>query len=248
MQTKNMGIIASVIIGIAIVGVIVIETTQDTVDKYAVDLNTVNILLQSADVDVAVIDIRTAEQYQLGHLKGAAHDNLDSETLEKRVTTIQKRLPNVASTYNIILIDDDGKQAKQAVQTMTEFGIPAFYLDGGMTHVDENITSYSQTTINSEELMQKITTNEDIYLLDVREPAELLESKIDGAVNIPLAQIFQPNGMDDIPTDKPVVIICGSGNRATIATYALAQEGVDFQVLEGGMKAWNPMIQAQSGM
>lgn len=85
-------------------------------------------------------------------------------------------------------------------------------------------------------------------MLDVREPDELLESKIDGAVNIPLSEIFQPNGMNEIPTDKPVIVICGSGNRATIATYALAQEGIDFQVLEGGMKSWNSQIEEQSGM
>ena len=85
-------------------------------------------------------------------------------------------------------------------------------------------------------------------MLDVRQPDELLESKIDDAVNIPLAQIFEPNGMNEIPTDKPVVVICGSGNRTTITTYALAQEGVNFQVLEGGMKTWNEKIQEQAGM
>jgi len=93
--------------------------------------------------------------------------------------------------------------------------------------------------IDSQELTERLANNDDLYLLDVREPSELLESKIDGAVNIPLAEIFQPNGMDQIPTDKPVVVICGSGNRATIATYALAQERIDFQVLEGGMNSWN---------
>jgi len=115
-----------------------------------------------------------------------------------------------------------------------------------MSNISENLVSRSQTVIDSEELKAKLATNEDLYLLDVREPDELLKSKIDGSVNIPLAEIFQPNGMDSIPTDKPVVIICGSGNRATIATYALAQEGIDFQVLEGGMQAWNSQI--QSGM
>ena len=85
-------------------------------------------------------------------------------------------------------------------------------------------------------------------MLDVREPDELLESKIDGAVNIPLADIFKPNGMNDIPTDKPVVVVCASGNRATIASYMLAQEGIDFQILEGGMNAWNAQIQPKAGM
>ncbi len=249
MQTKNIAIIVSVIVGIAISSAIVlgINTVDDTVDKFAVNADTVDVLLQNKE-HVFVVDIRTAKQYQSGHINGASHDVLDSATLEKRVKTIQNRLPEVVYTYNLVLVDNDGMQAKQIAQTMTEMGIQTFYLDGGMSSWDGDLMTSSQTVIDSEELMQKLDANEDIFLLDVREPDELLESKINGAVNIPLAEIFQPGGMDEIPTDKPVVIICGSGNRATIATYALAQEGVDFQVLEGGMKAWNPMIQAQSGM
>ena len=244
MQTKNIGIIASVIIGIAVIGAIVLgtNTVEETVDKFAVSADTVDVLLQNKE-HVFVVDIRTAEQYQSGHIDGASHDVLDSATLEKRVKTIQNRLPEVASTYNLVLVDDDGTQAKQAAQSMTEMGIQTFYLDGGMSSLDEDLVSSSKTVIDSEELMQNLDVNEDLFLLDVREPDELLDSKIDGAVNIPLVEIFQPGGMNDIPTDKPVVIICGSGNRAAIATYPMAQEGIDFQVLEGGMKAWNAQIQ-----
>jgi adenylyltransferase/sulfurtransferase len=111
-----------------------------------------------------------------------------------------------------------------------------------MSNQSENLVSSSQTVIDSEELMNRLASDEDLYLLDVRQPDELLKSKIDGSVNIPLAEIFQPNGMDGIPTDKPVIVICGSGNRATIASYALAQEGVDFQILEGGINSWNSQM------
>ena len=244
MQTKNVGIIASIIIGIVIVGTMtaVTNSTQNSSDIYAVNPDTLDVLLQNKE-HVLVVDIRSAEQYQSEHLYGASHDVLDSTTMEKRVKTIQSRLPEVTSTYNFVLIDDDGTQAKQASQTMTEMGLHTFYLKGGMSNLSENLVTSSQTVIDSEELMLKITANEDLYLLDVREPDELLESKIKGVVNIPLEDIFQPNGMNDIPTDKSVVVICGSGNRATIATYALAQEGIEFQVLEGGMKAWNSYIQ-----
>jgi len=240
MQTKNIAIIASVVVGIAIVGVAAATQyyVQDPLDIYAVDSETVGVLLDSKR-NILLVDTRTAEQYQSGHMFGASHDILDSQTLEKRVKTIQSRLPEVASSHYVVLVDDDGSQAKQMAQTMTEMGIQTFYLDGGMNSVSENIVSGTQTVIDSQELTERLANNDDLYLLDVREPSELLESKIDGAVNIPLAEIFKPNGMDQIPTDKPVVVICGSGNRATIATYALAQEGIDFQVLEGGMIAWN---------
>lgn len=247
MKSKNIGIAASIIVGIAVIGAITVEqnTTQHSSDIHAVNFETLDVLLENKE-HVLVVDIRTAEEYQSGHLKGASHDVLDSATLEKRAKTIQNRIPDVASQYNFVLIDNDGSDAKQTAQTMNDLGIQTFYLDGGMNTVSENLVSRSQTVIDSKELMQKIDANEDLYLLDVRQPDELLESKIDGSINIPMAEIFQPNGMDLIPTDKPVVIICGSGNRATIATYALAQEGIDFQVLEGGMNAWNSEI--QSGM
>ena len=247
MHPKNIGIIASIIIGVAIIGAMTIgqNPTQDNIEKHAVDSKTLEVLLQNNE-RVLVVDIRTTEQYQSGHLEGAAHDTLDSATLEKRVKTIQNMLPEVVSNYNLVLVDDDGSQSKQMSQTMTEMGIQTFYLEGGMDNISESVVSGHQTVIDSQELMERMAGNEDLYLLDVREPDELLKSKIDGAVNIPLAEIFQPNGMDSIPTDKPVVVICASGNRATIATYALAQQGVDFQVLEGGMNAWNS--QTKSGM
>jgi len=249
MQTKNVGIIASIIIGITIVGTMIVVTssTQDSSDIYAVNPDTLDILLQNKE-HVLVVDIRSAEQYQSGHLYGASHDVLDSTTMEKRVKTLQSRLPEVTSTYNFVLIDNDGTQAKQTAHTMTDMGLHAFYLKGGMSNLSENLATSSQTVVDSEELANRLAANEDLYLLDVRQPDELLESKIDSAVNIPLAGIFQPNGMDDIPTDKPVVVVCGSGNRATIASYMLAQEGIDFQILEGGMNAWNEQIQAKSGM
>ena len=247
MKPKNIGIIASIIIGVTVISTILVgtNTTQTDIDKYAVNVDTVKVLLQNSE-RVLVVDIRTAEEYQSGHLFGASHDVLDSATLEKRVKTIQSRLPDVASTYNLVLIDEDGTQAKQAALTMTEMGIQTFYIDGGMNNLSENLVSSSKTVIDSEELMERLASDEDLYLLDVRQPDELLESKIDGSINVPLAEIFKPNGMDGIPTDKPVVVICGSGNRATIASYALAQEGIDFQILEGGINAWNTQI--QSGM
>lgn len=249
MDTKKIGLFVAIAIGISAIGAIFIgiNFSQDDVDRFAVDFQTVDVLLKNKE-HVFVVDIRTADKYRSGHIDGASHDILDSITLEKRVNTIQNRLPEIASTYNLVLVDEDGTEAKQTAQTMTEMGIQTFYLNGGMNNLDANLEPSSQIVIDSDELAQKLAANEDLYLLDVREPDELLQSKIDGSINIPLAEIFEPNGIDEIPKDKPVVVICGSGNRATIATYAMAQEGIDFQVLEGGMKAWNAKIQKQSGM
>jgi rhodanese-related sulfurtransferase len=241
--------VVSIVIGITITGAIILGQgdSNDPLDKYAIDDKTVFAQLQN-NLPILLVDIRDVEQFEAGHLKGSARDNLNSATLEKRITTIQKRLPEVASTYNLVLVDDNGTIARERAQTITAMGIQTFYLEGGMNNLSENIISSTQTTIDSKELSQKIITDEDLFLLDVRQPEELLESKIKGIVNIPLAELFQPNGVDKIPKDKPVIVICGSGNRATIASYVLAQEDIGFVVLEGGMKAWNASMEEETSI
>ena len=146
MQIKNMGILVGIAAVIAIVGIFAIgtNTQQDTVDKFSVDYETVGVLLDN-DMHVLVVDIRSGEKYQKGHLSGASYDNLDSLTLEKRVNTIQNRLPEVASNYNFVLVDEDGTESKKVAETMTEMGIQTFYLDGGINGISEPLESGSSS-------------------------------------------------------------------------------------------------------
>ena len=143
----------------------------------------------------------------------------------------------------MVLVEGDSSKAKQVEGTMNEIGIQDFYLGGCIQNYDGKLRTSTKTVIDSQELQMKIQAKEDMYLLDVREPDKILKSKIKGSVNIPLVEIFQHGGMGSIPTDKPVVVIYGSGNRATIASYTVAQEGIDFQILEGGINSWNSIIQ-----
>ena len=77
MEIKKVAIIASIIIGIAIVGAMTAATnsTQNSADIYSVNPDTLDVLLQNKE-HVLAIDIRSAEQYQSGHLYGVSHDVL----------------------------------------------------------------------------------------------------------------------------------------------------------------------------
>lgn len=74
---------------------------------------------------------------------------------------------------------------------------------------------------------------EDGFLLDVREPFELAVENVEGAVNIPLGQLR--DRLDELPKDKPIQVICRSGQRAYYATRMLMQKGFDARVIAGGM-------------
>ncbi len=71
-------------------------------------------------------------------------------------------------------------------------------------------------------------------LLDVREDDEWAAGRAPGAEHVPLASL-QPG---EVPTDRPVLALCRSGNRSGKAAQALAAAGVDVRNVTGGMKAW----------
>lgn len=78
---------------------------------------------------------------------------------------------------------------------------------------------------------------EDIFILDVREEAEYAEAHIPGATLIPLGQL--PDRLSEIPSDKPVIAVCRSGNRSGKATDLLRTQGFDnVHNMQGGMLAW----------
>ncbi len=85
---------------------------------------------------------------------------------------------------------------------------------------------------------------EDVFLLDVREPQEYSEFRIPGTVNIPLSRLFTPGAQSEIPKDKKIVTICSHGNRSMVATFALAQNGIEATSLVGGMALWNQVLNA----
>jgi rhodanese-related sulfurtransferase len=70
------------------------------------------------------------------------------------------------------------------------------------------------------------------FLLDVREPVELVVEIVPDAVNIPLGQLRTRLG--ELPRDREILVICRSGGRAYFATRILLQNGFKARTLSGG--------------
>jgi rhodanese-related sulfurtransferase len=80
-------------------------------------------------------------------------------------------------------------------------------------------------------------------IVDVREPEEFDEEKIEGAVNMPLGDL--QNCLNNIDKKKEVMLICLSGLRAKKAAAILEQNGFKVALLKGGMIEWrkaNPPV------
>ena len=82
-----------------------------------------------------------------------------------------------------------------------------------------------------------LTSNPAVFVLDVREPSEYAEGHIPGVTLIPLGTLGER--LDEIPTDRPVIVTCRSGNRSGQAVEFLRQQGYDnVHNMAGGILAW----------
>lgn len=77
---------------------------------------------------------------------------------------------------------------------------------------------------------------DDHVLLDVREQPEWDAGHIAGAVHLPMTELNARQA--EIPSDRPIVCVCRSGQRSAMVTQALVGAGYDAHNLEGGMLAW----------
>lgn len=79
--------------------------------------------------------------------------------------------------------------------------------------------------------------NDDVVFIDVREQWEYDEGHIPGITLIPMSEL--ESRMDEIPTDKTVVLTCRSGNRSGRMHGYLEDQGFDNTInMEGGILAW----------
>ena len=81
-----------------------------------------------------------------------------------------------------------------------------------------------------------LINREDALVVDVRDQGEYESGHILGARSIPLARI---ESSDLKRKDKPVIVYCESGDRASKAAALLRKKGFDKVVLlNGGLGAW----------
>ncbi|HJY87510.1 MAG TPA: rhodanese-like domain-containing protein [Candidatus Acidoferrales bacterium] len=76
-------------------------------------------------------------------------------------------------------------------------------------------------------------------LIDVREPQEVMQGKIDGAVPIPRGVLELQIDQVTSNFEEPIVLYCGGGNRSALAAQSLKKMGfTNVRSLLGGWRAW----------
>ncbi|NYG55248.1 adenylyltransferase/sulfurtransferase MoeZ [Nocardioides perillae] len=88
-------------------------------------------------------------------------------------------------------------------------------------------------------LKEREEGSRDFVLVDVREPNEFEINRIPGSVLIPKGEFLNGNALEQLPSDKQVVLHCKSGVRSAEALAVLKGAGYGDAVhVGGGVVAW----------
>ena len=91
-------------------------------------------------------------------------------------------------------------------------------------------------TINAKEFKNLLKNNNNFQIIDIREPYEYEDGALTNE-NIPLDKMM--SSLNKIHRDRPVIIYCQSGKRASAIIYMLEKEYKldNLYNLEGGYNA-----------
>ncbi|WP_299095349.1 sulfurtransferase TusA family protein [uncultured Metabacillus sp.] len=102
---------------------------------------------------------------------------------------------------------------------------------------EEKLEKKHPHVISNDELDQKLSSKEDLIVLDVREHAEYVFSHIPKAKSIPLGEL--ENRLDELNPETPIYVVCRTGNRSDLAAQKLTDKGFKKVVnVVPGMSNW----------
>ncbi len=210
-----------------------------------------------------MVDVRQPEEYEGGFIEGAV--NIPLRELAQHLDALPAQTEDVIvicgsgfrsaigmSVLQVLGYDNaksmvGGMNAWKAAELSVVTEPAAEMAAGEMPDVDAqllaaaddylmNVLPEGWGVIKTDGLLEALV-EEPPFLLDVRQPEELEGGAIEDVVNIPLRELGA--NLDKLPADQPIVAICGSGHRSTIAMTALQMLGYEVKSLAGGMKAYN---------
>jgi rhodanese-related sulfurtransferase len=176
--------------------------------------------------DPTVLDVRPADAHAAGHVHGAFNVPVSASSFATRAGFV------LDPDERIVLHATDDDEAEDAARGLRSVGF--LELAGYVTRAD---ATERLRPIELDEL-ERLLDEGSVQVIDVREKSERDEGYIPGSLHIPY-RLLRETGTDGLDTTKPVVTICESGTRASIAASVLAAAGVDARpVLHGGVDTW----------
>jgi glyoxylase-like metal-dependent hydrolase (beta-lactamase superfamily II)/rhodanese-related sulfurtransferase len=178
-----------------------------------------------------VLDTRHSDEFAAGHLAGSVSIGLWGKYANWAGALLDPRQP-------LALVTAPGAERESALRLgRIGFDRVAGYLSGGMQALTGRADLLARfERIDPPEVFMRLKSG-GIAMLDVREPGERENARVEGTLAIPLAQLEAR--MHELPTTGPLAVHCAGGYRSTIACSLLQRAGrAQLVDVRGGMAGW----------
>lgn len=217
-----------------------------------------------AGEEMLIIDVRQPDAYAEGHLKGAVnipYGPAVAENLEKIPDDVMiyvncysgqtssqvvallgvagKYVTNIQGGFNGGISKTEGYEAyiETTENTLPDESYPvdASIVSAITTYFEQAGTdSFSSFNISVDALNELVEAESEEYtILSIRKESDYQEGHIADAINIPFGKGMQER-FSEIPTDKPVIVYCYSGQTASQTMAVLRMLGYKAYNLGGG--------------
>ncbi|SCG45062.1 Glyoxylase, beta-lactamase superfamily II [Micromonospora echinaurantiaca] len=182
-----------------------------------------------------VIDARDPQEFAAGHVRGAINVPADGRFAETAGSV-------VAPDRRVLVVAPQDRE-EEIVVRLARIGFDQVvgYLrepEGAFLEMVADMARASRLTAS--DLHTALDTPEPPVVLDVRTAGEREQGAVDGSLHIPVAEL--PRRLDEVPTDRPVVVHCAGGYRSSVAASLLRTAGrTDVSDLLGGYGAWQTL-------
>jgi hydroxyacylglutathione hydrolase len=177
-----------------------------------------------------IVDVRSKEAFAAAHIPGAINIPFGANL----PTWAGWVLPYDRPT---LIVPDHPSHMPEIVTHLIRVGFDDVqgFLEGGMDAWE--VKGYPLATLATFSVQTLQLRQHEMTVLDVRTEKEWNSGHIAGAMHIHGGKLQEK--MKEVPRDKTVAVICGSGYRGSIAASFLKREGYqEVANVLGGMSAW----------
>ncbi len=194
-------------------------------------LNLAEVLEQQTNGAI-VLDGRDQVAFAAGHLIGSVNVGMGGRFAEYAGEVMQPGTP-------IVLVTDPGFEAEASVR-LARIGFDNVL--GALANPIETFVMNPEhveplSRLSADMLADRMTTVSGLVVIDVRNPGEVAQGTIPGALTISLPDLLERLGTLD--PAAPTVVYCAGGYRSAIASSLLRSQGFrDVSDVIGGYGAW----------
>lgn len=190
-------------------------------------------LREALEAGIRVLDARSVEDFAAGHLSGSVNVGFDGRFAETggMVAEVGEQIALVTYPGE----EQDAALRLARIGSDNAIGYLNIDRDGEFpAELRDLVRTAPRTSVTD---LERLIADDTVTVIDIRNPGERENGVIPEALSIPLAQLRIR--LDDVPTDKPIVVHCAGGWRSSVAASLLRANGFDNVTdLAGGYNAW----------